>query len=269
VGKAVKKFTPAQRDAIYRLHKQGKSGTKIAEATAAGTGDLAPFTVSSQYAREIARQVAAERHELYDTSITDLPSSEAVRHLVRRCVDIAERETSRLEHAQNRGRLEAKQLGALAQALERLDKIAAKVDAESSAKAAANVKKPDSAEDSSRDSEPAPTGFAAQLLERDAEAVPDAPTEPEPPAPTVGDVVVGQHGGSFARRDRRPGVAQDRAVPSDHPSTGDDDGSTGASEQHDGAVEDGQGDGAALRSPQSAPSNPPQTTTTPPLAPIP
>lgn len=212
------KFSALQRDAIYRAQKKLKSGEKVRRVMRTGFEDLAPFDVSAASVREIARREAADRDELYNTTLSKLPPNEAVNHLAKRLLITAEKEALRLEHRQSRGQLDGNQLGKLATALGRIGKL---VDERANAGAGddppGDAKKPDSPPES----EAPPPSFAEGLLERgDADPAPDAAAPDAVASPALADVVVGSNGGSFARLDRRPlsdgGEAEQETVPADH-----------------------------------------------------
>src|SRR5262245_1520469 len=120
MGRATHKFSPAQRFLVYELKKGGKSGRKIQEICARGYKEAPPFSISPNRANEIAREVADERGELYDTALAKRPAHEVTAVLARRMIHMADRETTRLDKKQRRGQLKGDETGKWATALTRL-----------------------------------------------------------------------------------------------------------------------------------------------------
>jgi hypothetical protein len=82
-----RRYTEAQREAIYKLKRRGKTGSQIARACAQGTHGLEGFEVGRDIANRIARQERAQR-EPSPLAQGDLP--EAMRIVVQRAITIAE-----------------------------------------------------------------------------------------------------------------------------------------------------------------------------------
>lgn len=113
------RLTKAQREAIYAASLEGLNGREISEAAAAGdlgSKAMRAFEVSESYAREVARKVAAERGELYRVKVdADQPLS-ALLAIVKRQIELADKETTRLEGKQQRGKMGGQELDRLARA---------------------------------------------------------------------------------------------------------------------------------------------------------
>jgi hypothetical protein len=123
MGRSPDRLTPQQRDVIYELKHQGKSGREVSEIVAAGYGEVKPFTVSGQHANDLYRAMAEQRGELYETQLEGLTTTAAIRKLQARGLRLAERELARQETRQARGKLDPAQLGKVAVALERFHRL--------------------------------------------------------------------------------------------------------------------------------------------------
>jgi hypothetical protein len=203
MGRSVPRLSPSQRFAIYQLKADGKSGREVSELCARGYKELAPFKVSESRANEVAREVADERGELYNSDLAKLPAHEVTEKLSKRLLSIADRETERLDKAQRGGKLNAAQLGQLAGAVSRLHDLLTRTrpNGDSPAPEPNDVGE---GEGKKLDS-PAPSKWVTDAAKGMDEPNPPAPDPPAAPthAP-VGDVALGARGGSFARSDRQP-----------------------------------------------------------------
>jgi hypothetical protein len=163
MGASPDRLTPAQKDLVYELKRQGKSGKEVKRIASMGHEGVDPFRISASHANEIYRLIAESRGELYTTQIAELSTDAALDKLQARLLRLAEREIARQETKERSGRLDAVQVGKLATALERIHKL--------SETRAATAKPARTAEDAA--AEPVPSSFAEQLAEGD-ETVPAA-----------------------------------------------------------------------------------------------
>ena len=110
---APRKFTDAQREALFRLHAAGMSSREIAEAAEKGGTGLAPFTISSRTVRDIAGKMATETERRLPTPVIELESAEAMERAPARAARIVEAELTRLEDKQTRSGLTEKEIDRL------------------------------------------------------------------------------------------------------------------------------------------------------------
>jgi hypothetical protein len=192
------KLSPAQKEAIYELKKAKKSGREIRRICAQGYKDLEPFSVSAQHANTIGRQLMIERDELFTATVHKMPPGQAVHHLARRLIVLADRESLRLERLQRVGKLDAVKLAKLAGAVVKVHELVERIAAEPPGPQPQNgdgaVKKGDSQAPAR-----APT-FADELLEEEEPA-----PAPEPEGPAIADTRMrGAQPGSAAAPDPSP-----------------------------------------------------------------
>jgi hypothetical protein len=97
---APRKFTDAQREALYRLHAAGMSSRQTAEAAEKGETGLAPFNISPRTVRDIVGKMAIEADRRLPTTVIELEGAEAMERAPARAARIVETELSRLERKQ-------------------------------------------------------------------------------------------------------------------------------------------------------------------------
>lgn len=164
MGNSYGKLTPGHEEAIYRLRKEknahGKprSGTEIRRALAQGIAGEPPVSISADRALKVARKLMDERDHLYTSKVQTKAPREGLQLLTKRLIVVAERETIRLERAENAGRLDANKLGKLAGALTKLHTLQERAEERGDPDAPANNG------GSSADAAPPPSTFAEGLL---------------------------------------------------------------------------------------------------------
>lgn len=186
-------LSPVQREAIYELKKQKKSGNEIKRIVARGYKELHPFSVSAQHANAIARKLMIEREELFEASVTKMADGEAVETLARRLIVLADRESLRLQRLQANGKLDIARLTKLAGAVTKLQGMLERMG-ESGSNGNGEGKKDDA---------PTRASFAERLLQKGQEphGGDEAPALPIPAE--VADVIVR---GAVGASDRAPAL---------------------------------------------------------------
>jgi hypothetical protein len=165
MGRSPDRLTPAQKDAIYDLKHQGKSGAEVKRIVSMGYGGSDPFRVSVAHVNETYRLMAEDKGELFASQIHGLSTDGALDRLQARLLRLAEREIARLERQQRAGKLDGSKVARMATALERIHKLSA----------ARTVPAPPAPakREGKEDAKAVPSTFAEQLAEGD-EAVPAA-----------------------------------------------------------------------------------------------
>lgn len=122
-------FTDAQRQLVYRMREEGKTGRAIAEACHEGTGGLEPFDISPESVYTIARR---ERLRIMDRDIPAAQAHTIAASLLRRMIVVARAEVDDLEkmQRQGRGKLNVKRMGEVVAILDRLEKAAKRLPAQ-------------------------------------------------------------------------------------------------------------------------------------------
>ena len=113
------RLSKRQREAVYAAHLDDLNGREIAEAAAAGDlgyPPLPPFEISDSYARQLARNMAAERGELYRVSVDLSAPRDALEAITKKQIALADKETTRLEKKQQQGRMNGQELDRLVRA---------------------------------------------------------------------------------------------------------------------------------------------------------
>lgn len=182
-----------ERDRVYELGKTGMTSALIAAACAESDDFHKGFKISASHVRTVLRRERAKRGELYRPEVSHLPALEALPALLGRLVETAEREVERLEQLQERGRLDAKRVTDLAGALDRLHRLAKRMDEDPPPPAPGGEAK---AADAVPDQ---PRTFAERLMAGEAPDLADD-AEHDEDAPAFADVEVSANG-------RAPGPA--------------------------------------------------------------
>lgn len=99
---APRKYSDAQRQAMFRLFEAGKSPTEIAEMCEKGTAGVSAFRIPRRTVQEIVTAMAAELEQRMPTSIGELESAETVERFPERIARIVDREIDRLEKRQKK-----------------------------------------------------------------------------------------------------------------------------------------------------------------------
>jgi hypothetical protein len=126
MSRAGPKFTDAQRETVYRLKCEGKSGQSIADLCAAGVGDERPFKISPQYANELAAKIKREREGLTMSPLALGKTSDAVRTLTQRAISIAERKLDALAREDPRT-VDSAELAKVTRSLRELQQLSSKL----------------------------------------------------------------------------------------------------------------------------------------------
>jgi hypothetical protein len=82
------RYTDGQRQAIYELKRQNRSGSQIARLCAMGVNGLDPFEIS----KDVANRIAREERQLHELSpLAQGEPHEALRTLVCQMIEVAEK----------------------------------------------------------------------------------------------------------------------------------------------------------------------------------
>ncbi|MGH2973887.1 MAG: hypothetical protein ACRDLL_03335 [Solirubrobacterales bacterium] len=111
---APRKYSDAQRQAMYRLYEVGKSPGEIASLCKQGMAGVAPFQIPRRTAHEILTRMADEAEQKLPTSVAEAESAEAVERHPVRIATVVDREISRLDQKQAKGGLRVGDLDLLA-----------------------------------------------------------------------------------------------------------------------------------------------------------
>ena len=114
---APRKYSDAQRQAMYRLFEAGKSPTEIASLCEKGIAGARGFTIPRRTVQEIVTAMAAEAEREVPTTIHEAESAEAVERFPMRITRIVDAEIDRLNTKQ-------KQRGLTCEDYDRLEKAA-------------------------------------------------------------------------------------------------------------------------------------------------
>jgi hypothetical protein len=133
MGGITRTLTDAQKDAVadaFAIGRDGKNRSKkmsaaaIARAAAAGELPGHPaFDISEPYVRQIGRKRLAERGTLYAVGVDMSNPGKANRANLERLARLGAREVSRLERLQGQGKLDAADIGKLAQAIGKVESV--------------------------------------------------------------------------------------------------------------------------------------------------
>src|SRR5690348_13683152 len=107
---APRKYTDAQRQALYRLHEAGMTSEQISAACGAGTAGTDPFTIPRRSVSAIVSSMEAEARTEIPASIDEIGGLEAVSRFPERISRIIDAELERLAGKQRRGQLTVKDL---------------------------------------------------------------------------------------------------------------------------------------------------------------
>jgi hypothetical protein len=88
------KFTDDQRQAIFELKHEGKSGAEVERICRGGCKGLEPFEVRAQTANRIYREELERRNE--PSPLSKLPPSQAIAKLIEESIQFAERQIATL-----------------------------------------------------------------------------------------------------------------------------------------------------------------------------
>ncbi len=169
------KLSSVHKEKIWQLRQKGHTITYVARALADGWPEEAPpippVQVSHQAVSGTYRKQLRERDDLYQTSIQTLPTGEAMDVLCRRLLAIADRESQRLADLQVGGKLDARDLERLANAVARIHRLAQ-----------IRASEPEPGEPNKPESPPSkPKTFAESLLGDDDGDQPPVADVPVPP----------------------------------------------------------------------------------------
>lgn len=125
VSQSQRKLQPLHREAIFKLRAPGKGQKSlrvIAELLAAGYKGLPPVKVTEETVRATYQRMADDRDALSSVRMPNRkrPTNERLDAMVRRLIDVGERETQRIERMEARGKLDSARLLKLARALRSL-----------------------------------------------------------------------------------------------------------------------------------------------------
>jgi hypothetical protein len=201
MSRAGPKFTDAQREAVYTLKQEGKSGRAIAEICAQGFGDLPPFSIHPQYANELAAKIARRRDALTITDLAKQPAPDALHTLSQRMISIGEREIDELAKDQAAGKMDARKFASVARSLKELQQLSSKLPAKTGDAA------PKPAENEDQEA-PAPT-FLGALIE-----------DHEERPPVAGDVKLPSSAAPINKARAAPPIPQPEAPGPAQPRTG-------------------------------------------------
>lgn len=169
---AERKYSPAQRRAIFELKDAGNSARQVAEQLATqGYGDVAPFEIPASSVYDVAKSVASEEAGIRITALARRPAAEATAELVTRMIVIADDQTRAMARDAKKGQLDGLAFERMARGLSHLDSAARKVSA---GQGAGGGRRPPS--DPKRPVDP--DSLEAELLREAAE-----PADPENPTP--------------------------------------------------------------------------------------
>ena len=110
---APRKYSQAQRDALWRLHVAGMTSGEVAKAAEEGKTGLPPFSVPPRTVRAIVDALAQEADKKIPTTVIELECTEAMELAPARAARIVEAELDRLEKKQASGRLTEKEIDRL------------------------------------------------------------------------------------------------------------------------------------------------------------
>lgn len=179
------KLTRGHEEAIYALRKEEKTGREIREALALGIPGEPPVSISADRALKVARRLIDERDALYESKVQRKPPAEGLAILAKRLIVVAEKETVRMERAENAGRLDANKLGRLAGALTKLYALLEKAEAH----AASPDPTANKADSQAQGAPSTPTSFGDALIEGGGAA--GAEERQDAASPPVVDGVLG------------------------------------------------------------------------------
>jgi hypothetical protein len=197
VGATYDKLDFWQREKIWELRSKRVAGTEVARLLAKGWPSADPpvaaVKITPQAVNSAYRRMERDRNALYFEQIAHVPTAEVLALNRRKLSQIAAAEAERLRKLQEVGRLDAVQLGKLAGAVERIEKL--EVNAANRGAPADPTPKPRGEDRDQAEQEKAPS-FTDALLkeaaEREAELGDDsqhdadpAHSGPEPHAPAV------------------------------------------------------------------------------------
>lgn len=125
MSQSQRKLQPLHREAIFKLRAPGKGQKSlrvIAELLAAGYNGLPPVKVTEETVRATYQRMADDRDALSSVRMPNRkrPTNERLDAMVRRLIDVGERETQRIERMEARGKLDSARLLKLARALRSL-----------------------------------------------------------------------------------------------------------------------------------------------------
>jgi hypothetical protein len=100
---APRKYSDAQREAIYRLHEQGLSSAAIARRCDEGLASVEPFAIATRTIRDITRAMDLERGHRAPRTVADASAENAIVGYGERALAICEAELDRLQRKQHRG----------------------------------------------------------------------------------------------------------------------------------------------------------------------
>lgn len=110
---APRKYTDAQRSAIFRLFEAGMSSREIATLCGDGRTGLAPFEIPARSVRDITAQMTAEAELRMPATVLDLEQADVMGRFPARAARILGGEVERLEAKQRKGPLSDKDLDRL------------------------------------------------------------------------------------------------------------------------------------------------------------
>lgn len=167
---APRKYSDAQRHAVYRLHEGGMKSEAIAEACERGTASTAPFRIPRRSVSAVIEAMARESGTQLPSTVGDSTSLEAVQRFPMRIAEILDAEIERLAKKQSRGKLTAKDIDQLRKAAEVSGPLSKRL---------AGVGMP-SAKGQRGGREPGPTPAPESAIERLAREEAQTGTEAEP-----------------------------------------------------------------------------------------
>ena len=107
---APRKYTDAQRQAVWNLHERGLTSGQISEACAAGTASVAAFEIPRRSVSDLITRMAREAAVKPPSDPADVTTVELVSRFPERIARIFDAELERLEAKQRRGQLTAKDI---------------------------------------------------------------------------------------------------------------------------------------------------------------
>ena len=111
MAKFERKYTDAQRQAVYRLvYEDGLSAPDAVAQAGHGVYGLEPFEMPATTAREYARRIKRQREGLELTPLARKDPSEALKLLARRSIALLDREFESLEKASRKGNIDLDRL---------------------------------------------------------------------------------------------------------------------------------------------------------------
>ena len=106
-----RKYTPEQREAVYRLlHEEHKTAPEAVALAADGVYGLEPFHIPAASVRTIARRVKLRRDRLSDAELVRMPPQQAIASLSQRLIVLFDGELRGLERDAQRGAFEPERL---------------------------------------------------------------------------------------------------------------------------------------------------------------